>query len=109
VSFGRKFKAPDGSATDNRADRRLSAPSRRQRAAHLPAARHAAAVVREPTNKHEALAVQVWIDDQMLGYVPKSNNVEVAWALDGHAPVRAVFAGRDLDWVPAIQIAWERE
>jgi hypothetical protein len=67
-------------------------------------------LVREPTNKHDGLAVQVrasGINDQMLGYVPRSSNVDVAWALDGGVAVKAVFAGWRLDGEPAIQIVWE--
>jgi hypothetical protein len=43
----------------------------------------------------------------MLGYVPKANNVDVAWALDGKGvPVKAVFAGFGRDDHPAMQIVW---
>jgi hypothetical protein len=63
-------------------------------------------LVREPTNQHDALAVQVWHGDRMLGFVPRANNVDVAWALDGGVEVLAVFAGNNLDKEPAMQIVW---
>jgi hypothetical protein len=64
-------------------------------------------LVREPGNPHDPLAVQVWADDaQMLGYVPRTSNVDVAWALDGGVRVKAVFAGYGLDRQPAMQLVW---
>jgi hypothetical protein len=67
-------------------------------------------LVREPTNQHDPLAVQVrtqpWQGDQQLGYVPKTNNVDVAWALDDGVELLAVFAGNNLDKEPAMQIVW---
>ena len=63
-------------------------------------------LVREPTNKYDSLAVQVRAEDRMLGYVPRANNVDVAWALDGGVAVKAVFAGFKPDGVPAIQLVW---
>jgi hypothetical protein len=62
-------------------------------------------LVRENHPK-DSLAVQVRAEDQMLGYVPKANNVDVAWALDGGVAVKAVFAGFTTDSVPAMQIVW---
>jgi HIRAN domain len=66
------------------------------------------ALVREPTNKHDDLAVQVWAEDLdlMFGYVPRRNNVDVAWALDGGVPIKAVFAGLQEQGQPAMQIVW---
>lgn len=64
-------------------------------------------LVREPTNKHDDLAVQVHVEDQMVGYVPKANNVEVAWSIDGKMPVKAVFAGWGVDRLPKMQIVFE--
>jgi HIRAN domain len=67
-------------------------------------------LVREPDNKHDHLAVQVrtnGINDQMLGYVPRSANVDVAWALDGKVRVKAVFAGLQEQGQPVMQIVWE--
>jgi hypothetical protein len=63
-------------------------------------------LVREPGNPHDPLAVQVWAADQQIGFVPRTNNVDVAWALDGGIPVKAVYAGLGLDRVPAMQIVW---
>jgi hypothetical protein len=65
------------------------------------------ALVREPDNKHDHLAVQVLFDGLMLGYVPRTDNLEVAWALDGKLAVKAVFAGFRPDGEPAMQIVWE--
>jgi hypothetical protein len=61
-------------------------------------------LVREPDNRHDALAVQIWLGDLMLGYVPKANNVDVAWALDGGMAVKAVFAGMQEQGQPVVQI-----
>jgi hypothetical protein len=63
-------------------------------------------LVREPDNKHDALAVQVWVNDRMVGFVPRAANVDVAWALDGGVEVKAVFAGWRPDMEPAMQIVW---
>jgi hypothetical protein len=63
-------------------------------------------LVRDPTNEHDTLAVQVWLDTAgMLGYVPKANNVDIAWALDGGVAVKALFAGF-LRTEPMMQIVW---
>lgn len=35
----------------------------------------------EPTNEHDANAVQVFYEDTFIGYIPKSENVEVLHAL----------------------------
>jgi hypothetical protein len=64
-------------------------------------------LVREPTNQHDHLAVQVWSGAVLLGYVPKAANVDVAWALDAKSVlVKAVFAGHNLGHEPAMQIVW---
>jgi hypothetical protein len=64
-------------------------------------------LIREPGCPQDPLAIQVWTDDgQVLGYVPKVSNVDLAWALDGGVPVKAVFAGYGRDRQPAMQIVW---
>jgi hypothetical protein len=63
-------------------------------------------LVREPDHPKDSLAVQVWAEDQMLGFVPRANNVDVAWALDGKVEVKAVFAGFKPGDGPAMQIVW---
>jgi hypothetical protein len=63
-------------------------------------------LVREPTNEFDALAVKVLDGDTMLGFVPRSHNVEVAWAMDGGRRLTAVFAGCQEEGQPVIQIVW---
>jgi hypothetical protein len=65
-------------------------------------------LVRESTNQHDSLAVQVWHEDVMLGFVPRANNVDVAWALDGGIEVSAKFAGLHERDQPVMQIVWPR-
>jgi hypothetical protein len=68
-------------------------------------------LVREPDNPHDHLAIQVWSQSAgqrvQLGYVPRSANVDVAWALDGKIAVKAVFAGLQEQGQPVMQIVWE--
>lgn len=49
----------------------------------------ALALVREPQNAHDANAVRVEWRGQMLGYVPRRENGDVARQMDHGAPVRA--------------------
>ena len=46
-------------------------------------------LVREPQNKHDANAVRVEWRGEMLGYVPRRENSDVARQMDHGAPVRA--------------------
>jgi hypothetical protein len=63
-------------------------------------------LVREPTNKHDDLAVQVWAADVMLGFVPRRNNIDVAWALDRGVKVTAAFGGVQERDQPVITLSW---
>jgi hypothetical protein len=46
-------------------------------------------LVREPRNPHDANAVRVEWRGEMLGYVPRRENSDVARQMDHSAPVRA--------------------
>jgi hypothetical protein len=46
-------------------------------------------LVREPGNPHDANAVRVEWQGHTLGYVPRSENAAVAWALDRGEPLQA--------------------
>jgi hypothetical protein len=46
-------------------------------------------LVREPANPHDANAVRVEWRGQVLGYVPRSENAALAWAMDGGERVAA--------------------
>ena len=50
------------------------------------------ALVREPANPHDANAVRVEWRGRMLGYVPRSQNQALAWAMDRGEPVTARIA-----------------
>lgn len=39
-------------------------------------------LVREPDNRYDANAVQVWVDGAHVGYLPKTQNREIAQYLD---------------------------
>jgi hypothetical protein len=64
-------------------------------------------LVREDTNRYDPLAVAVWWGNAKLGYLPKAQNMEVAWAIAAKRGVRAVFAGRDAEGIGQVQIRWE--
>jgi hypothetical protein len=40
------------------------------------------ALVREPTNKFDKNAVQVWARETCIGYLPKNQNAQIAMAMD---------------------------
>jgi hypothetical protein len=46
-------------------------------------------LVREPDNPHDSNAVRVHWRDRMLGYVPRSENAALAWAMDRGDPIIA--------------------
>lgn len=46
-------------------------------------------LVREPANPHDANAVRVEWRGRQLGYVPRSENAALAWAMDRGEPVGA--------------------
>ena len=37
---------------------------------------------REPSNKYDTNAIQVWADDQHVGYIPKKDNVGLSKSMD---------------------------
>lgn len=47
------------------------------------------ALIREPTNKFDAAAVQVWARDQHIGYVKGTQNRQIAMAMDRSPDFRA--------------------
>jgi hypothetical protein len=49
-------------------------------------------LAREPANPHDANAVRVEWRGHMLGYVPRSQNQALAWAMDRGEPVTARIA-----------------
>jgi HIRAN domain len=49
-------------------------------------------LAREPSNPHDANAVRVEWRGHMLGYVPRSQNQALAWAMDRGEPVTARIA-----------------
>jgi hypothetical protein len=49
-------------------------------------------LAREPANAHDANAVRVEWRGHMLGYVPRSQNQALAWAMDRGEPVTARIA-----------------
>jgi hypothetical protein len=48
---------------------------------------------READNPFDAFAVGIWRLGLKLGYIPKTKNIEIAWALDRGDPVAATFDG----------------
>jgi hypothetical protein len=50
------------------------------------------ALVREPENPHDGNAVRVEWRGRMLGYVPRTQNQALAWAMDRGEPVVARIA-----------------
>ena len=51
-------------------------------------------LVREPENRHDPNAVRVDWRGHKLGYVPRSQNAALAWALDGGQRLEARIAQR---------------
>lgn len=41
-----------------------------------------AVLVREPTNQYDPNAIQVWIDNKKVGYIPKNQNATLAMFID---------------------------
>jgi hypothetical protein len=61
-------------------------------------------LIREPTNKYDANAIQVWIDDQHVGYIPKKENVDLAAAMDKDGKdITGTFTRKNDGW-PAVEI-----
>lgn len=63
-------------------------------------------LIREADNKFDPLAVALWCGRQKLGYVPKSENMPVAWAVASKKRPRAELA-RDAQGQAAVRIAWD--
>jgi hypothetical protein len=69
-------------------------------------------LVREPVNKYDPLAIAVWlpaqkgIERRKLGFLPKAQNVEIAWAIASGVALAATFAGHDEENRPQIMIRW---
>ena len=43
-------------------------------------------LVREPTNRFDPNAIQVWIDGKVVGYIPKATNADLARRIDATGP-----------------------
>jgi hypothetical protein len=69
-------------------------------------------LVREASNKYDPLAIAVWlpaqkgIERQKLGFIPKSSNIEIAWAIASGVALATTFAGHDEEGRPQIMIRW---
>ena len=60
---------------------------------------------REPTNKYDANAIQVWADGVHVGYIPKADNSALAASMDKDGKeVIGVFLRKKDGW-PAVEIA----
>jgi len=64
-------------------------------------------LVREPDNPHDAAAVCVAWRGRKLGYVPKRENVALAWGLDRGEPLRARISRLARHPNPARRIEFE--
>jgi HIRAN domain len=63
-------------------------------------------LVREPTNGFDPNAVQVWVDDKHVGYIPKRENQTLAKTMDEKgkfAEVTGKFTRLGDGW-PAVEI-----
>lgn len=45
---------------------------------------------REPHNRYDKNAIEVWSGDAKLGYVPRSDNKTIAWMMDKGTEIHAV-------------------
>lgn len=43
---------------------------------------HPLTLVRDPKNPHDLNAIEVWADDHMIGFIPRSENSDLAKAID---------------------------
>ncbi|MDE0191687.1 MAG: HIRAN domain-containing protein [Gammaproteobacteria bacterium] len=39
-------------------------------------------LVRAPNNQHDGNAIEVWVGNQQIGFVPREEAVRLAWAMD---------------------------
>ena len=61
-------------------------------------------LVREPTNAYDTNAIQVWIDDKLVGYIPKKENHALAASMDKDGKdITGKFARKNDGW-PAVEI-----
>lgn len=64
-------------------------------------------LVREPDNAHDGNAVRVEWQSRKLGYVPRTRNAALAWALDQGEPVAARISGLQRHRSPAKRVSFE--
>ena len=64
-------------------------------------------LVRDPGNPHDANAVRVMWQGQVLGYVPRRDNAALAWALDRGETLRARISKAEWHPNPARRIAFD--
>lgn len=64
-------------------------------------------LVREPDNPHDPNAVRVEWDARMLGYVPRSQNAALAWALDSGEAVSARISRLQRHRSPSRRVEFE--
>ena len=67
----------------------------------------ALALVREPGNPHDANAIRVEWRGHKLGYVPRSENADVARQIDRGTPVRARISRLQISRSPSKRIEFE--
>jgi hypothetical protein len=61
---------------------------------------------READNPFDAFAIGIWRLGLKLGYVPKTQNIEIAWALDRGDPVAATFDGLQEAGKAVVTLSW---
>ena len=64
-------------------------------------------LAREPDNPHDANAIAVRWRGHKLGYVPRSENVTLAWGLDRGTPLRARISALTEHPNPARRVRFE--
>jgi hypothetical protein len=64
-------------------------------------------LVREPTNVFDPRAIQVWIGDQFVGYIPKKQNAALAAFIDAHPNIIA-YDSKEMSVVPCIDAKFIR-
>ena len=61
-------------------------------------------LVREPKNEYDANAIQVWIEDKLVGYIPKKENHALAASMDKDGKdIAGTFTHKNAGW-PAVEI-----
>ena len=68
---------------------------------------------REPGNRFDPQAVEVYAGDAKLGYIPHTENISIAWLMDTGTWVKARITGLMYDGSPGvgvnIEVWYERE